>query len=61
MGMERLQAKNNDIYEHTERLVTGWKGRGSNPGGSEIFRTLPDQPWGPSRLLYNGYRSLSLG
>ena len=21
-----------------------------------IFRTCPDRPWGPSRLLYNGYR-----
>ena len=24
--------------------------------GGEIFRTCPDRPWGPSRLLYNGYR-----
>jgi hypothetical protein len=30
--------------------------RGSNPGGSEIFRTCPDRPWGPHSLLYNGYR-----
>jgi hypothetical protein len=22
----------------------------------EIFRTCPDRPWGPTRLLYNGYR-----
>jgi len=22
----------------------------------EIFRTYPDRPWGPPRLLYNGYR-----
>jgi hypothetical protein len=22
----------------------------------EIFRTRPDQPWGPPSLLYNGYR-----
>jgi hypothetical protein len=27
-----------------------------NPGGWEIFRTRPDRPWGPSNLLYNGYR-----
>jgi hypothetical protein len=27
-----------------------------NPGGGEIFRTRPDRPWGPPRLLYNGYR-----
>ena len=24
--------------------------------GGEIFRTCPDRPWGPPRLLYNGYR-----
>jgi len=26
------------------------------PVGGEIFRTCPDRPWGPSRLLHNGYR-----
>ena len=26
------------------------------PVGGEIFRTLPDRPWGPPSLLYNGYR-----
>ena len=31
-----------------------WKVRGSNSGGGEIFRTRPD--WGPTNLLYNGYR-----
>ena len=25
-------------------------------GGCEIFRTRPNLPWGPSILLYNGYR-----
>ena len=34
----------------------GLDGPGSNPGGSEIFRTRPDRPWGPPSLLYNGYR-----
>jgi len=34
----------------------GMDGPGSNPGGDEIFRTCPDRPWGPSSLLYNGYR-----
>jgi hypothetical protein len=34
-------------------IATGW---GSNPGGGEIFRTCPDRPWGPTSLLYNGYR-----
>jgi hypothetical protein len=38
------------------RLATGWTVRGSNSGGGEIFRTCPDRPWGPSSLLYNGYR-----
>ena len=27
----------------------------------EIFRTRPDLPWGPLRLLYNGYRVFSGG
>jgi hypothetical protein len=35
---------------------TGWTVRGSNSGGSEIFSTCPDRPWGPRSLLYNGYR-----
>ena len=34
----------------------GWTVRGSNPGGNEIYSTLPDQSWGPPSLLYNGYR-----
>jgi len=25
-------------------------------GGSQIFRTRPDRPWGPPSLLYNWYR-----
>jgi len=40
--------------------VAGWTVRGSNPDGGEIFRTRPDQPWGPTSLLYNGYR-VSIG
>ena len=37
--------------------ATGWIVRGSNPsGGSEIFRTRPDWPWGTPSLLYNRYR-----
>ena len=40
-------------------IVTGYGLDG--PGiesrwGGEIFRTCPDQPWGPLSLLYNGYR-----
>ena len=29
--------------------------------GGEIFRTCPDRPWGPPRLLYNGYRAFPGG
>jgi hypothetical protein len=32
-----------------------------NLGGGEIFRTRPDRPWGPSNLLYNGYRVCPAG
>jgi hypothetical protein len=32
------------------------RGRGTNSGGSEIFRTRPDRRWGPPNLLCNGYR-----
>ena len=28
---------------------------GSNPGGDEIFHTLPDRPCDPSSIPYNGY------
>jgi hypothetical protein len=35
---------------------TGWTVRESNPGGSEIFRTCPDRPWGPPNILYKCYR-----
>jgi len=34
---------------------------GSNPVGVEIFRTLPDRPWGPPSLLYKGYLLFSGG
>ena len=30
-------------------------GRGSNPGGSEVFVTRPDRLWDPPILLQNGY------
>jgi len=29
--------------------------QGLNLGGSEIFCTCPDQPWGLLSLLYSGY------
>jgi hypothetical protein len=31
----------------------GWAGRGSNPGGAEVFRTRPDQPWGQPSLSFS--------
>jgi hypothetical protein len=34
----------------------GLDGRGSNPGGGEIFRTRPDRPCDPPSLLYKEYR-----
>jgi len=40
---------------------TGWTVRGSNPGGSEIFYTRSDRPWGPLSLLSIGYRVFSGG
>ena len=39
----------------------GWRVRGSNPGGGKIFRSRPDQPWGPPSLLHNGYWVSFLG
>ena len=33
------------IAQSVQRLTTSWTVRGSNPGGSEIFRTRPDWPW----------------
>ena len=44
------------IAQSVQRLAMGWTVRGSNPGGGQIFRTCPDRPWGPSCLLFNGYR-----
>jgi len=33
----------------------GWMVWGLNPGRGVIFCTHPDQLWGPTSLLYNGY------
>jgi hypothetical protein len=41
--------------------LLGWTVRGSNLSGGEIFRSRPDQPWGPPSLLYNGYRVIPGG
>jgi hypothetical protein len=34
----------------------GLDGPGIESRWDEIFRTCPDQSWGPPSLLYNGYR-----
>ena len=43
------------------RLATGWTVRGSNPGGSEVFRTRPDRRWDPPSFCTMGTGSLSRG
>jgi len=35
--------------------LPGWSVRDRIPVGTR-FSTPPDRPWGPARLLYNGYR-----
>ena len=44
------------IAQSLQRLVTGWRVRGSNPGGGEIFCTGLHFLWGVPTLLYHGYR-----
>ena len=39
----------------------GLDGPEIEPRWGEIFRTGPDQPWGPPNLLYNGYRVFPVG
>jgi hypothetical protein len=39
-----------------QRLAPGWTLRVSNSGGSQIFDTRPDWPWGPPSPLYKEYR-----
>ena len=53
---ETLKRQAGPVAQSVQRLPTGWTVRGSNPGGDEIFRACPDRSWGPSSLLYNGYR-----
>jgi hypothetical protein len=40
---------------------TGWKVMGSSSVKGEIFRTHPEQLWGPPSFLYNEYRVSFLG
>ena len=52
----RIQQIVDQVAQSLQRLATGWKFRGSNPGWAEIFRTCPDPPWGPPSLLYKQYQ-----
>jgi hypothetical protein len=45
--------------DSSDGAATG--GLGSNPGGGEIFRSRPDQTWGPSSLLSDGFRVIPGG
>ena len=49
-----------DTPLYSDWLRTGRSGD-RIPVGGEIFRTCPDRPWGPSSLLYNGYRVFPWG
>jgi hypothetical protein len=40
------------LIRYSDSLRAGRSGL----GGGEIFRTRPDQPWGPPSFLCNGYR-----
>jgi hypothetical protein len=41
--------------QSVQQLTQGWSIWWSNPSGSEIFCTRPDQNQNPPSLLYNGY------
>jgi hypothetical protein len=38
-----------------QSLSTVWTVRGSNTGEGKVVHTRPDQPWGPTGLLYSGH------
>ena len=44
------------IAQQVQRLPTAWTVWRSSPGEREISSTRPKWLWGPSSLLYNGYR-----
>ena len=51
----KLQSPRTETAQPIQQLATGRSVRRSIPGGSDIFRTRPDRPWGPPNLLQNGY------
>jgi len=59
-GMLHLASYYKSVLSRDSAVVIatrkGWTVRGSNLGGSEIFRTRPECPWGLSSLLHNGYQ-----
>jgi hypothetical protein len=49
-----------ELSRYSDLLRAGRSGDGI-PVGGEILRTRPDRPWGPTSLLYNGYRVIPWG
>ena len=45
----RIQGSSHDYYVEFQRLVTGWKGQGSNPGGGGDFRHPPTTTLWPTQ------------
>ena len=43
------------VTQSVQRLTTAWTVRDLIPVGTRFF-ARPNRPWGPPRLLYNGYR-----
>jgi len=39
------------IAQSVQALARNW----TNPGGGEVFRTIPERPWDPPSHLYNVY------
>jgi hypothetical protein len=42
-GIKLLMSSPVGMARSVKRLATGWKVRGSNTGGGEIFRTRPNE------------------
>jgi hypothetical protein len=49
------------MAQSVQRFATGWKVRGSNPGGGEIFRTRPDRLPRPTQPPVQWIMGLSRG